>query len=127
VLEQIGIKYIFGLIGDSLNPLADAIRYSKSNGLALATGKAPRRPRPVKPNRSVVSAFAPGTPGPGSNHLVAGRYEVARDHAPVLALSGDMPRKMQARFHPDHNRRAPTELGALSSPPRQPWNCCSAR
>jgi thiamine pyrophosphate-dependent acetolactate synthase large subunit-like protein len=27
--------------------------------------------------------------------LVAGLYEAARDHAPVLALSGDMPRKMQ--------------------------------
>src|SRR3979409_2571225 len=28
VLEQIGVKHIFGLIGDSLNPLADAIRRS---------------------------------------------------------------------------------------------------
>jgi pyruvate dehydrogenase (quinone) len=27
--------------------------------------------------------------------LVAGLYEASRDHAPVLALSGDMPRKMQ--------------------------------
>jgi hypothetical protein len=27
----------------------------------------------------------------GSNHLVAGFYEASRDHAPVLALSGDMP------------------------------------
>jgi thiamine pyrophosphate-dependent acetolactate synthase large subunit-like protein len=35
-----------------------------------------------------------GTTGPGSTHLVAGLYEAARDHAPVLALSGDMPRKM---------------------------------
>ncbi len=26
VLEQIGVKHIFGLIGDSLNPLADAVR-----------------------------------------------------------------------------------------------------
>ena len=26
VLEQIGVRHIFGLIGDSLNPLADAIR-----------------------------------------------------------------------------------------------------
>ena len=33
--------------------------------------------------------------GPGSNHLVAGLYEATRDHAPVLALSGDMPRKLQ--------------------------------
>ena len=28
VLEQIGVKHIFGLIGDSLNPLADAVRRS---------------------------------------------------------------------------------------------------
>ena len=30
-----------------------------------------------------------------STHLVAGLYEASRDHAPVLALSGDMPRKFQ--------------------------------
>ena len=29
VLEQIGVNHIFGLIGDSLNPLADAVRRSK--------------------------------------------------------------------------------------------------
>jgi pyruvate dehydrogenase (quinone) len=29
VLEQIGVKQIFGLIGDSLNPLADALRRSR--------------------------------------------------------------------------------------------------
>jgi hypothetical protein len=28
-LEQIGVRHIFGLIGDSLNPLADAVRRSK--------------------------------------------------------------------------------------------------
>jgi thiamine pyrophosphate-dependent acetolactate synthase large subunit-like protein len=27
-LEQIGVKHIFGLIGDSLNPFADAVRRS---------------------------------------------------------------------------------------------------
>src|ERR1700730_14376557 len=29
ILEQIGVSHIFGLIGDSLNPLADAVRHSK--------------------------------------------------------------------------------------------------
>ena len=29
VLEQIGVKNIFGLIGDSLNPLADAVRRTR--------------------------------------------------------------------------------------------------
>ena len=28
-LEQIGVQQVFGLIGDSLNPLGDAIRRSK--------------------------------------------------------------------------------------------------
>jgi pyruvate dehydrogenase (quinone) len=28
VLEEIGVKHIFGLIGDSLNPLADTVRRS---------------------------------------------------------------------------------------------------
>ena len=27
-IEQVGVKQVFGLIGDSLNPLADAIRPS---------------------------------------------------------------------------------------------------
>src|ERR1700760_2702807 len=40
-------------------------------------------------------AVCAGTTGPGSTHLVAGLYEANRDHAPVLALSGDMPRKVQ--------------------------------
>jgi thiamine pyrophosphate-dependent acetolactate synthase large subunit-like protein len=94
VLEQIGVKHLFGLIGDSLNPLADAIRRSHiewigvrhEEGAALAAaGQAKLTGR--------VSVCA-GTTGPGSTHLVAGLYEAARDHAPVLALSGDMPRKM---------------------------------
>jgi thiamine pyrophosphate-dependent acetolactate synthase large subunit-like protein len=94
VLEQIGVTQIFGLIGDSLNPLADAVRRSKiewvgvrhEEGAALAAaGQAKLTGR--------LSVCA-GTTGPGSTHLVAGLYEASRDHAPVLALSGDMPRAM---------------------------------
>ncbi len=93
-LEKIGVKHIFGLIGDSLNPLADAVRRSKiewvgvrhEEGAALAAaGQAKLTDR---------LAVCAGTTGPGSTHLVAGLYEASRDHAPVLALSGDMPRKM---------------------------------
>lgn len=99
VLEQIGIKQIFGLIGDSLNPLADAVRRSDiqwvgvrhEEGAALAaTGQAKLTGR---------LGVCCGTTGPGSTHLVAGLYEAARDHAPVLALSGDMPRKMRGTDH----------------------------
>jgi pyruvate dehydrogenase (quinone) len=94
-LDQIGVKQVFGLISDSLNPLADAIRRSRiewvgvrhEEGAALAAaGQAKLTGR--------LSVCA-GTTGPGSTHLVAGLYEASRDHAPVLALSGDMPRKKQ--------------------------------
>src|SRR5262245_18391172 len=95
VLEKIGVQQIFGLIGDSLNPLGDAVRRSKiewvgvrhEEGAALAAaGQAKLTGR--------LGVCARKT-GPGSTHLVAGLYEAARDHAPVLALSGDMPRKLR--------------------------------
>jgi TPP-dependent 2-oxoacid decarboxylase len=35
VLEQIGVRHIFGLIGDSLNPLADAVRRSKIDWIGV--------------------------------------------------------------------------------------------
>jgi len=38
-LEQIGIKQIFGLIGDSLNPLADAVRRSKIEWIGVRPQK----------------------------------------------------------------------------------------
>jgi thiamine pyrophosphate-dependent acetolactate synthase large subunit-like protein len=93
-LEQIGVKHIFGLIGDSLNPLADSVRRSNiewvgvrhEEGAALAaSGQAKLTGR---------LGVCCGTTGPGSTHLVAGLYEASRDHAPVLAISGDMMRKM---------------------------------
>src|SRR6202035_237009 len=94
-LEQIGVRHIFGLIGDSLNPLADAVRRSKiewvgvrheEGGALAAAGQAKFTGR---------LGVCAGTTGPGSTHLVARLYEASRDHAPVLALSGDMPRKMR--------------------------------
>src|SRR6202047_3770185 len=95
VLEQTGVKQIFGLIGDSLNPLADALRRSHIEwiGVRHEEGAALAAAGQAKPTGHL--AVCAGTTGPGSTHLVAGLYEASRDHAPVLALSGDMPRKMQ--------------------------------
>jgi thiamine pyrophosphate-dependent acetolactate synthase large subunit-like protein len=45
VLEQIGVKHIFALIGDSLNPLADAFDEATSSGLASVMRKERRYQR----------------------------------------------------------------------------------
>ena len=94
-LETIGVTQIFGLIADSLNPIGDVVRQSSKiewigvrheEGAALAAaGQAKLTGR---------LGVCCGSTGPGSTHLVAGLYEASRDHAPVLAISGDMPRQL---------------------------------
>jgi pyruvate dehydrogenase (quinone) len=95
VLEQIGVKQIFALIGDSLNPLADAVRRSSIEWIGVRHEEGAALAASGQAKLTGRLAVCAGTTGPGSTHLVAGLYEAARDHAPVLALSGDMPRKMQ--------------------------------
>jgi pyruvate dehydrogenase (quinone) len=93
-LEQIGVKHIFGLIGDSLNPLADAVRRSKIEWIGVRHEEGAALAAAGQAKLTGRLTVCCGTTGPGSTHLVAGLYEASRDHAPVLALSGDMPRKM---------------------------------
>jgi pyruvate dehydrogenase (quinone) len=95
VLERIGVKQIFALIGDSLNPLADAVRGSSIEWIGVRHEEGAALAASGQAKLTGRLAVCAGTTGPGSTHLVAGLYEAARDHAPVLALSGDMLRKMQ--------------------------------
>src|SRR3982075_4560033 len=95
VLEQIGVRHIFGLIGDSLNPLADAVRHSKIEWVGVRHEEGAALAAAGQAKLTGRLGVCAGTTGPGSNHLVAGLYAARRDHAPVLALSGDMPRKQK--------------------------------
>src|SRR3984893_5691947 len=95
VLEQIGVRQIFGLIGDSLNPLGDAVRRSKIEWIGVRHEEGAALAAAGQAKYTGRLAVCAGTTGPGSTHLVAGLYEASRDHAPVLALSGEMPRKLK--------------------------------
>src|SRR6202034_3691279 len=91
-LAELGVTQVFGIVGDALNPFTDAIRREKrlawlgvrhEEGAALAAaGQAKLTGR---------LGVCAGTTGPGGTHLLAGLYEARHDHAPVLALCGDMP------------------------------------
>jgi pyruvate dehydrogenase (quinone) len=94
-LEQIGVRQIFGLIGDSLNPLADAVRRSRIEWIGVRHEEGAALAASGQAKLTGRLGVCCGTTGPGSTHLVAGLYEASRDHAPVLALSGDMVRKFQ--------------------------------
>jgi pyruvate dehydrogenase (quinone) len=95
VLEKIGVTHIFGLIGDSLNPIADGVRHSKIEWVGVRHEEGAALAAAGQAKLSGRLGVCCGTTGPGSTHLVAGLYEACRDHAPVLALSGQMPRQLQ--------------------------------
>ena len=91
-LAEIGVRQIFGIVGDALNPFTHAleadgriewigVRHEEGAALAAA-GQAKLTGR---------LGVCCGTTGPGGNHLVAGLYEAQKDHAPVLAISGGVP------------------------------------
>jgi pyruvate dehydrogenase (quinone)/pyruvate oxidase len=91
-LAQVGVRQVFGIVGDALNPFTEALRRQDriewvgvrhEEGAALAAaGQAKLTGR---------LGVCCGTTGPGGTHLVAGLYEARKDHAPVLAISGDVP------------------------------------
>jgi pyruvate dehydrogenase (quinone) len=91
-LGRVGVRQVFGLIGDSLNPFADAVRRSKIEWIGVRHEEGAALAAAGQAKLTGALGVCAGTTGPGSTHLVAGLYEAARDHAPVLALSGDMPR-----------------------------------
>ena len=94
-LADLGVTEVFGVVGDALNPFTDAIRRDErikwlgvhhEEGAALAaTGQAKITGR---------LGVCAGTTGPGATHLLAGLYEARHDHAPVLAIAGDVPNRI---------------------------------
>src|ERR1700728_211735 len=94
-LVELGVSQVFGIVGDALNPFTDAIRREKrvkwlgvrhEEGAALAAaGQAKLTGR---------LGVCAGTTGPGATHFLAGLYEASHDHAPVLAIAGDVPTRL---------------------------------
>jgi len=94
-LEKIGVKHIFGLISDSLNPIGDVVRQSKIEWIGVRHEEGGALAAAGQAKLTGQLGVCCGSTGPGSTHLIAGLYEASRDHAPVLAISGDMPRQLE--------------------------------
>ncbi len=91
-LRDMGVERIYGLVGDSLNPVVDAVRTTEGiewvhvrneEAAAFAAGAEARLT-----GRLAVCA---GSCGPGNTHLIQGLYDAHRDHAPVLAIASHIP------------------------------------
>ena len=91
-LEQAGVKRIWGLTGDSLNGLTDALRTMDSiqwmhvrheEVAAFAAG--------ADAAATGELAVCAGSCGPGNLHLINGLFDCQRNHVPVLAIAAQIP------------------------------------
>jgi len=92
ILRRAGVQRVYGVVGDSLNPVVDAIR--RQDGIEW-----------IQVRHEEVGAFAAGAEaqlsgrlaacagscGPGNLHLINGLYDAHRSMAPVLALAAQIP------------------------------------
>jgi pyruvate dehydrogenase (quinone) len=94
-LDKIGVKQVFGLIADSLNPIGDVVRQSQIEWIGVRHEEGAALAAAGQAKFTGRLGVCCGSTGPGSTHLLAGLYEASRDRAPVLAISGDMPRRLE--------------------------------
>ena len=91
-LVEAGVERIYGIVGDSLNPVTDAIRRNGSlkwihvrheESAAFAAGAEAQL-------TGRLTACA-GSCGPGNLHLINGLFDCHRSMAPVLAIASHIP------------------------------------
>ncbi|SHG50354.1 thiamine pyrophosphate-dependent enzyme [Winogradskyella jejuensis] len=92
ILKNEGVKHIFGVAGDALNPLVTAIgeqddiqwigvnHEGNASYAAFAQGE-------LGENFGVCAS----TVGPGALHLVNGLYNAKKERSPVIAITGQVP------------------------------------
>src|SRR6476646_5800033 len=91
-LADQGVRTIWGVVGDALNPVTDAIRREdRIEWIGVRHEEAGAFAAGAQAQRSGTLGVCMGTVGPGSVHLLNGLYDAKKSHAPVLALCGQVP------------------------------------
>src|SRR5271156_222738 len=94
ILRDAGVKHIYGLVGDSLNPIADAIRRDGSiRWIHVHNEEAAAFAACADAQLTGKLAVCAGSCGPGNTHLIQGLFDAHRTGAAVLALASDIPSK----------------------------------
>ncbi|MDT7716035.1 MAG: hypothetical protein QOH09_2027 [Pseudonocardiales bacterium] len=93
VLQQAGVQRVYGVVGDSLNPVVDAIRRSGGSARSgidwvyVRNEEAGAFAAAAEAQVTGRLAVCAGSCGPGNTHLLQGLYDANRSGAPVLALA----------------------------------------
>lgn len=96
-LVDAGVHRIYGIVGDSLNPIVDAVRKtggSKKGGIDwihVRHEEAAAFAASAEAQLTGKLAVCAGSCGPGNLHLINGLYDANRTGAPVLAIASHIP------------------------------------
>jgi pyruvate dehydrogenase (quinone) len=92
ILVRAGVRRVYGLVGDSLNPITDAIR--RAPGIELVQVRHEESAAFAAGAEAQITgclAVCAGTSGPGNLHLINGLFDAHRSMAPVLAIAAHIP------------------------------------
>ena len=91
-LADNGVTTIWGVVGDALNPVTDAIRREdRIRWIGVRHEEVAAFAAGAQAQLSGTIGVCMGTVGPGSIHLLNGLYDAKKSHAPVLAICGQVP------------------------------------
>lgn len=92
ILERAGVKRIYGIVGDSLNPITDALRRKKTiEWIHMRHEEVGAFAASAEAQLSGNLAVCCGSSGPGNLHLINGLFDAHHNHAPVLAIASHIP------------------------------------
>src|ERR1700748_3568201 len=124
-LAAAGVKRIYGLVGDSLNALTDAIRrHGKIDWIHVRHEEVAAFAAGAEAHLTGELAVCAGSCGPGNLHLINGLFDAHRSGAPVLAIAAHIPSSEVGtgyfqETHPDQLFRECSHYCELVSNPRQ--------
>jgi pyruvate dehydrogenase (quinone) len=91
-LEAAGVKRIYGIVGDSLNGITDAIRrHGKIEWVHVRHEEVAAFAAGAEAHLTGELAVCAGSCGPGNLHLINGLFDCHRSRVPVLGIAAHIP------------------------------------
>ncbi len=124
-LAAAGVKRIYGIVGDSLNGLTDAIRrQGKIEWVHVRHEEVAAFAASAEAHLTGSLAVCAGSCGPGNLHLINGLFDCHRSRVPVLAIAAHIPSAEIGsgyfqETHPENLFRECSHYCELVSNPRQ--------
>ena len=91
ILKEQGVRHLFGIPGDAINDLMEAVRQADGiDFIQVKHEEAGALAASIQAKLTGELTACVGTSGPGAIHLLNGLYDAKMDHAPVIAITGQV-------------------------------------